>query len=233
MLVFRLNHKNRETLRAFQGKTGVVVISNHTSFLDVFCQYLCIRLKQYPRFLARDTLYNHKALGFILTRCGAIPIKRDSADRTALKRAAFLLKNKEIVGIMPEGTRRGKSGRKPTLHSGAAFIARMGGNVPILPATTINAEKVKQKGKFVRFPKITVSFGSPILLSDFDFLPKEDRLEGCTWYAMRECFAMFYGKNPDQVDMVDLFPDTKDYSKIFKENTIPKHTPAEIVENLS
>lgn len=130
--------------------------------------------------MARDTLYNNKILGFLLTRCGAIPIKRDSADRTALKRAAKLLKQKEIVGIMPEGTRRGKSNRQPQLHAGAAFIARMGGNVPILPATTINAEKVKQKGKFVRFPKITVSFGSPILLSDFDFLPKDERLEACT-----------------------------------------------------
>lgn len=228
MCVFRLNHKNRENLRAFYGKTGVIVISNHTSFLDVFCQYLCIRLKQWPRFLARDTLYDHKALGFLLTRCGAIPIKRDSADRTALKRAAKLLKEKEIVGIMPEGTRRGKSGRKPQLHAGAAFIARMGGNVPILPATTINAEKVKQKGKFVRFPKITVSFGDPILLSDFDFLPKDERLEACTWYALRESFAMFQGKSPEQVDMVDLFPDTKDYSKIFSEHPIPKHTSQQL-----
>ena len=232
MLIFRLGHKNRENLRMFQGKTGVVVISNHTSFLDVFCQYLCIRLKQWPRFLARETLYNHKALGFILSRCGAIPIKRDSADRTALKRAAYLLKNKEIVGIMPEGTRRGKSGKKPTLHAGAACIARMGGNVPILPATTINAEKVKQKGKFVRFPKITVAFGNPILLSDFDFLPKEERLEGCTWFAMRESFSMFYGCKPEDVDMANLFPETKDYTKIFEEHPIPHHTSEEIVKGL-
>lgn len=230
MLIFRLNHRNRESLRTLHEKTGVVIISNHTSFLDVFCQYLCIRLKQYPRFLARDTLYKHKVLGFILTRCGAIPIKRDSADKTAIKRAANLLKNKEIVGIMPEGTRRGKSGRKPKLHAGAAFIARMGGNVPILPATTINAEKVKQKGKFIRFPKITVVFGNPILLSDFDFIDKQDRLEACTWYAMRESFAMFQSKNPEDVDMVDLFPDTKDYSELFKAHPIKKHTSKEIVE---
>lgn len=46
---------------------------------------------------------------------------------------------------------------------------------------------------------------------------------------MRECFAMFYGINPKQVDMLDLFPDTKDYSKIFKEHPIPKHTAFEIV----
>lgn len=180
MLIFRLSCKNKENLRVLDGKTGVLVISNHTSFLDVFCQYLCIRLKQYPRFLARDTLFDHKALGFLLARCGAFPIARDSADRTAIKRAANFLKAKEVVGIMPEGTRRYKGTKKIKLHAGAAFIARMGGNVPILPCTTINAEKVKQKGKFVRFPKITVQFGDPILLSDFDFIEKEDRLEACT-----------------------------------------------------
>lgn len=156
------------------------MISNHTSYLDVFCQYLCVRLKQYPRFIARDTLFNNKLLGFFLTRCGAFPIQRDSADRIAIKRAAKLLKEGDVVGIMPEGTRRYKSGRKPTLHAGAAFIARLGGNVPILPATTINAEKVKQKGKCLRFPKITVEFGNPILLSDFEFIDKEDRLEAIT-----------------------------------------------------
>lgn len=180
MWLFRLNSQGKQSLRQLKGKTGVVVISNHTSYLDVVCQYLCIRLKQFPRYIARDSLYYNKFLGFLLTRAGAIPINREGADRKALKRAASLLKNKEIVGIMPEGTRRYKSSMEPKLHAGAAFIARMGGNVPILPATTINAEKVKQKGKFIRFPKITVKFGNPILLEDFDFLPKDQRLEACT-----------------------------------------------------
>lgn len=44
---------------------------------------------------------------------------------------------------------------------------------------------------------------------------------------------MFYGCKPEEVDMVDLFSETKDYSKIFEENPIPKHTSSEIVESLS
>ena len=44
---------------------------------------------------------------------------------------------------------------------------------------------------------------------------------------------MFYGCKPEEVDMVDLFPDTKDYSKIFTENPIPHHTSEEIVKGLS
>lgn len=229
LVVFRLSRKGIDNLRVLKDKTGVVVISNHTSYLDVVCQYVCIRLKQFPRYIARDTLYKNKILGFLLSRCGAIPIYREGADRKAIKRAASLLKKNEIIGIMPEGTRRGKSGAEPKLHAGAAFIARMGGNVPIVPATTINAEKVKEKGRFLRFPKITVKFDKPILLSDFDFLPKDQRLEACTWYAIRQSFSMFYSCNPNEVDMKKLFPDTFDYSKIFEEHKIKSYNPQELL----
>ena len=168
-------------------------------------------------------------MGQILSRVGAFPVKRDAADRTAIKRATRMLKNNEVVGILPEGTRRGKSDRKPEIHSGAAFIAKMG-HAPILPMTVRNAEHVKQKGKFFRFPKITIEYGDPLLVSDFDFLPKEDRLDGCTWYAMRECFALSLRVPRDQVDMVALFPDGRDFTQVFAEHPVPAHTTAELVE---
>ena len=110
-----------------------------------------------------------------------------------------MLKSNEIVGIMPEGTRRGKSDRTPELHSGAAFIAKMG-HAPILPMTVRNAEHVKHKGERFRFPKITIEYGNPVLVEDFDFLPKEDRLDGCSWYAMRECFALSLNVPREQVE---------------------------------
>ena len=47
---------------------------------------------------------------------------------------------------------------------------------------------------------------------------------------MRESFAMFQSKKPEDVDMVSLFPETKDYSKVFEEHPIPKHTSAEIAK---
>ena len=95
--------------------------------------------------------------------------------------------------------------------------------------TVRNAEYVKQKGKFFRFPKITMEFGSPLLISDFDFLPKEDRLEGCTWYAMRECFALSQRVPRGEVDMVALFPDGRDFTDVFANHAIPEHTPEEII----
>ncbi len=227
---FRYRVDNRESLRAFKGKSGVVVVANHTSFLDVALMYLVARPSQWVRLMGRESLFDnaHGLVGQILSRVGGFPVKRDEADRTAIKRASRMLKNNEIVGILPEGTRRGKGTKTPKIHSGAAFVAKMG-KAPILPMTVRNAEYVKQKGKFFRFPKITVEYGNPLLVSDFDFLPKEDRLEGCTWYAMRECFALSQRVSRDQVDMPALFPGGRDFTAVFAEHPIPEHTSAELV----
>lgn len=216
-ILFRYRVDGRESLRQFKGKGGVLVVSNHTSFLDVVFLYLSARPSQWLRFVGRDTLFDNAGglVGHILTRVGAFPIKRDSADRTAIKRATRMLKQGEPVAIMPEGTRRGKGSQVPTIHSGAAFIAKMA-HVPILPMTVRDAELVKQKGKFFRFPKITVEYGTPFLVSEFDFLPKEDRIDACTWYAMRECFALSKRIPAEDVDMVELFPTSKDYTEVLR-----------------
>lgn len=226
---FRLHVDGRENLRAFKDAGGVVVIGNHTSFLDVVCMYVSARPSQWIRFMGREDLWPkaHGLLGHLISRVGAFPVKRDSADRGAIKRATRMLKDGELVGIMPEGTRRGKSNMAPRLHSGAAFIARMG-NAPILPMTVRNAEYVKQKGRGLRFPKISVEYGTPVLVEDFDFLPKEERLDACTWYAMREVFALSQNIPAQQVDMRALFPEDKDYSDVFADYSVPSHTSAEV-----
>ena len=230
---FRYRVDHRERIRAFAGKSGLVVIANHTSFLDVAIMYLVTRPKQWIRFMGRENLFGsaHGLVGQILSRVGAFPIKRDAADRTAIKRATRMLKNGEIVGIMPEGTRRGKSDRTPELHSGAAFIAKMG-HVPILPMTVRDAENVKRKGERLRFPKITIEYGNPVLVEDFDFLPKEDRLDGCTWYAMRECFALSLRVPRDEVDMPALFPGGKDFTAAFAEHPVPERTSEEVAAQI-
>ena len=223
---------NRQNLRDFKGKCGVLVASNHTSYLDVVLMYCASRPSQWLRFIARDTLFEagHGWLGQAISRAGAFPIKRGTADRTCIKRAAKHLKNKEVVGILPEGSRRNKGSMKPAVNAGAAFIVRMAGNVPILPMTVRNAEKVKNKGERLHFPKIYVEYGDPVLLQDFDFLPKADRLEACTWFVLRECYALFYEIPPEEVDMVALFPDDTDYTAVFAEHPIPRHTTAEAIK---
>ena len=228
-VLYRYNVENFESLDALARYGGVVVVSNHTSYLDVVFMYLSMFPKYWPRFMARDSLFENSAfLSWVFAHIGAFPVKRDTADRTAVKRAARMLKNGEVVGIMPEGSRRGKGSAVPRVHGGAALIARMG-KAPILPMVVHNVDKVKRKGERLRFPKITIEYGNPVLISDFNFLPKEDRLDACTWYALRECFALLQGLAPEQVDMHALFPEDKDYSGAFAEHPIPRLTSAEVV----
>ena len=233
-LLFRYRVDNRAALRGFKGKSGAVCVCNHTSFLDVAMIYVSARPAQWVRLMGRDTLFDNAGglVGQILSRVGAFPVRRDAADRKAVKRAVRMLKDGELVGILPEGTRRGKSDRAPELHAGAAFIARMA-HVPILPMCVRNAEKIKQKGKMVRFPKLSVEFGEPLLVGDFDFLPKEDRLDGCAWYAMRECFALHDRVPREAVDMAALFPGARDFSAAFAEHPLPAHATAEVAAALA
>ena len=40
---------------------------------------------------------------------------------------------------------------------------------------------------------------------------------------------MFYRITPEEVDMVELFPNSKDYKQTFLEHPIPRHTPEEAI----
>lgn len=221
-LFFRYEVTGQENLRQFIGKkNGAVLVAPHVSYVDAVLLFLSARPKQWVRLMGKSDLFTCMGglLGSIVARVGAFPVTRDSADTTAIKRAARMLKNGELVGLFPEGTRRGKGNVESALHGGAALIARMG-KAPLVPVGLVNVDQVKRKGERVHFPKLGIAIGKPYALSAFDFLPKEDRLEGATWFVMREAFALSRGCSPSKVDMRSLFPEGKDFSREFSDNFI-------------
>ena len=227
-VAFRFTVKNQEVILKFRGKkTGAVIIGPHKSYMDVVMMFLASWPKRWTRLIARENLFTiaHGLLGFLIARVGSFPVKRDSADMSTVKRAARFLKNGELVGIFPEGTRRGRSKIDPSLHGGAALIARLG-RAPMIPLGLVNANEVKPKGKRLHFPKLTAIYGEPVELSSFDFLPKEERLDGATWYVLREAIALSEGIEPTEVDMAALFPESKDFSADFANHPIPTIDPA-------
>lgn len=217
-LLWRYRIVNRQVLRDLKGKSGAIVICNHESYLDCVFLYLCARPSQWIRFVARENLFDVAGglLGQIIARVGAFPISRDSADRTALKRAVAMIKRKEIVGIMPEGTRRGRGSANLNLHSGFTLISRMAGDCPIIPMCLRGVGDIKKPGKFLSFPKVEIEFGKPLHLSDFECLEKSKRIDGCAWYAMREVFALKDKVNASEVNMKELFPEADDFSSTFE-----------------
>lgn len=210
---FRVNARGRDYVRQFKDGKGALIICDHVSYTDPVFHYVELRCKQWPRFMAKDDIM-HGFAGWFLGLHGAFPVSRDSADLSAVKRAVKYLKDGEIVAMFPEGTRRGKGNVELRMHAGAGLISRMG-KVPIIPSTVHNAENIKRKGERIRFPKVTVEYGEPLYLKDFEWIPKPKRMEAYSWYAMRECFALRQGVAAQDVDMKSLFANDEDYSTLF------------------
>lgn len=219
-VAFRYSVINKHAIRQFKRKRGCIVVANHESYLDAAFMFLAPRPVQAVRMMAKESLFDkgNGLLAQIFARAGAFPVARDSADRTTLKRAVKMIKRGEIVGIMPEGTRRGKGTTELALHSGFALIAKMANDAPIIPCALRNVGEIKRKGRRVHFPKVEVEFGEPLYLSDFEDFEKKERLEACSWYAMREVFAIRDKVSPNFVDMKALFPKSNDYSSYFQNN---------------
>ena len=58
-ICFRYRVDNRESIRGFDKESGVVVVANHTSFLDVAFMYLATRPQQWLRFMGRESLFDN------------------------------------------------------------------------------------------------------------------------------------------------------------------------------
>jgi 1-acyl-sn-glycerol-3-phosphate acyltransferase len=81
----------------------VIVCGNHQSMLDPV--FLGIYTERPIRFMAKDQLFSFKPLAWILRKVGVFPVHREGTDIRALKTALSILKEEDVLGIFPEGTR--------------------------------------------------------------------------------------------------------------------------------
>jgi len=139
---------------------GVIIAANHISLWDP--PVLSAACTRAINFMAKEELFASTVFKWIITKLKAFPVRRGAADRTAIRYAISLLKNGEILGAFPEGT-RSKTGELGKPEPGIAMIALKAG-VPIIPAAIIGTNKIFRKGSIL--PQIIVKFGKPIILTD-------------------------------------------------------------------
>jgi 1-acyl-sn-glycerol-3-phosphate acyltransferase len=160
-----IKRKNVAVLDSLPPHTGVLLCPNHVSDADPAAIYWGLGRPAW--YMAKSELFSVPVLGSLMRFFQAFPVKRDTADRAALKRAEELLKEGNLVVIFPEGGGNFDNTLQP-LHPGALLIA-MKTRVPIIPVAIKNTALVWPYGKLkLQFsPKpVEIVFGEPLDLSD-------------------------------------------------------------------
>jgi 1-acyl-sn-glycerol-3-phosphate acyltransferase len=150
---------------------GPAIISpNHRSFFD---SPLVMTMSPRPViFLGKAEYMDSRKTKYLFPAVGMVPIKRDAkkASMAALETAADLLRDGQLVGIYPEGT-RSRDGYLHRGHSGVAHLAAMTG-APIIPVGITGTDRVQPIGTAVPRPfkgRVRVRFGEAILPANYRY----------------------------------------------------------------
>ncbi|MDQ0708457.1 1-acyl-sn-glycerol-3-phosphate acyltransferase [Arthrobacter woluwensis] len=155
---------------------GAILASNHLSFSDSV--FMPLEVPRPVVFLAKSDYFTGRGLKGRLTAAffrltNQLPMDRSggAASSLSLGAGAEVLRNGELLGIYPEGT-RSPDGR---LYRGKVGVARLAleCRVPIIPVAMIGTDKVQPIGRKVpSIRRIGVIFGEPL-----DFSHLADRAE--------------------------------------------------------
>jgi 1-acyl-sn-glycerol-3-phosphate acyltransferase len=142
-------------------KGGFILASNHVSYLDPVV--LAVACPRRLNFMARDDLFCNPLFAWFLSRVGAFPVKRNSADPSAIKEAMRRLKHAEPLLLFPEGS-RSFEGMPLEPQPGIGFLgAKL--NVPVIPVFIRGTDKALPRGaRLIRPHRISVYFGKQIFI---------------------------------------------------------------------
>ncbi len=148
---------------------AAMIVCNHLSLIDPFVVgYATDRM---VNFMAKEELFSTPILGFLIRKVGAFPVDRARRDPASMRVALSVLKEGELLGMFPEGT-RSTIGEMLELRTGAARLASRT-RTPIIPATVVNTNRALPPGKWIRPARIAVRFGKAFELTELQEKPKD------------------------------------------------------------
>ena len=171
-LLMRLTKRYWRGLENLPAEGGFVVSVNHISYADplVFAHFMFDSRRE-AYFLVKDSLFAIPVVGWVLKKCGQIPVYRNSVAAAGAYRAAVeAVRAGKAVGIFPEGTIT----RDPDLwpmrgKTGAARVA-LETRCPLVPVAQWGAQEILSPygHRPSLFPRKTMKMyaGPPVDLSD-------------------------------------------------------------------
>ena len=134
---------------------AIIVAANHLSNWDP--PLLGTFISREICYMAKEELFKNPIFAAAIRALHVFPVKRGTADKTAIKHAVKLLKNGHCLGIFPEGT-RSKTGELGKAEAGVGLITAMT-NAPVIPVAIINTNKIFGDKMF---PQLGLVYGKPM-----------------------------------------------------------------------
>lgn len=148
-------------------QSGYVLACTHTGWIDILWLGISI-LPTKINYMAKKELFESGFLRWLMNSLKAFPVDRENPGPSAIKTPMRLIKNGEIVGIFPSGTR---TTEEVPLKRGAVTIASYA-RAPIVPAAYVGPNTFSE---LLRWRRPKIIFGEPIYLSKD--LPKKEALD--------------------------------------------------------
>jgi 1-acyl-sn-glycerol-3-phosphate acyltransferase len=156
---------------------AAILASNHLSYADWL--FMPLTLTRRVTFVAKAEYFTTPGIkGWFQKKffasAGQVPIDRSGATAAegALSAANRILRQGELFGIYPEGT-RSPDGR---LYRGRTGVARLAleNKVPVVPVAVVGTDVVAPPGKkFGSFTRPVVRFGEPLDFSRYEGLEND------------------------------------------------------------
>ena len=119
-----------------------IILCNHGSFMDFI--YAAALLRKYkPHFIVARLYFYHSVLGWLLRKVGAFPKSMFAMDMENAKNCLTVLKNKEILAMMPEA-RLSTTGR---------FEDIQGSTYSFIKKSSVDVYTIKISGDYLADPK--------------------------------------------------------------------------------
>ncbi|WP_088189717.1 lysophospholipid acyltransferase family protein [Desulfosporosinus sp. FKA] len=145
-----------------------IMAFNHVSYLDWFILYPFFNKIKNKRiiFIGKKRLFEHRLFKHFMEYAKVICVDQENVNRAFFVQVRKILKEGNILGIFPEGT-RSEDGKLIKGQSGVTRLALMN-KVPVVPVGLNGFYEILPKGKKIpRIHKLVIDIGEPIYLDQY------------------------------------------------------------------